>query len=174
MFAAKVHGLFPPKISDQQLLQKQLSRKNSPSPRRRVIDQKVLDYFHTERTRKDVILEDWLKPIAELFVDLLRAMFRWSSWRRLIEKLKRIDDAEEHDHLFTVKHGLMGLVALILVLVLGNVCWMTLWFWQSAALNAILRQQNDIMEQQTRIFAELALLLNEQHVMNQGELLNES
>lgn len=131
-----------------------------------MIDQKVLDYFHTERKRKDVILEDWIKPIGEIFVDVIRAMFRWDSWRRFIDKLKRIDDVEEHDDLFTIKHGLMGLLILVLLLMVGNVCWMMMWFWQSCALNTILRQQNDIIEQRTQILMELMQLLNDGHREN--------
>ena len=134
LFAANVHKLFPPKVSVQRPPQKQeplqnhviRNSMNTPSPRRRVIDQKVLDYFHTERKRKDVIIEDWIKPIGEILVDVISAMFRLSSWQRLIEKLRRID--EEQNDLFTIKHGLMGLMIFVVVLMIGNVCWMMMWW----------------------------------------------
>eukprot|EP00483_Globobulimina_turgida_P007074 UN07088 len=87
MWCSKLHEIFLPKISKQEMLIKQISKKDLlPSPRRRVIDKKVIDYFHApmiQRSRRDVIVDDWLRPCGELLVDVLKVVCRKSSWTHL-------------------------------------------------------------------------------------------
>ncbi len=166
LWAQKVHQLFPPKISKQEMLQKQISPKpRSPrSPRRRVINQKVIDYFHTERKRKDIIIQDWIKPFTEIIMDIFCAILKPSSWSNLYKHLKNINDVDEHDNIITIKHGLLGIVLIIFLFLICNICWMFMWFWYSSSLNQVIRQQNEILLQQSKVFESLLKVLSDNNM----------
>ena len=180
-WASKLHDQFPPKESKEKLLQKQISgtiiddkngnisprgHAGSRSPRRRVIDQKFIDYFHTERKRKDIIIQDWLKPIGEIFIDIIKEIIRPSSWKNLYNNLLKIDDVEQHDNLITIKHALFVIFLLIILFLICNFCWMFLWIWYSSSLNNIIYKQNEILQQQSQAFVQLLQFLQENNMNN--------
>eukprot|EP01083_Nonionella_stella_P224150 798147_1 len=50
MWCSKLQEIFKPKISKQEMFVRKMSNKDLlPSPKRRIIDKKVIDYFHTPR-----------------------------------------------------------------------------------------------------------------------------
>lgn len=185
-WSSKLHELFPPKVSQQAILQKQLSQKQSiggedigsipispksPRGKRRVIDKKVIDYFHTPRKRKDIIIEDWLKPFGEIGVDIFKEIFKLSSWKKMFNLLLKIDDPEQHDNLITIKHALFVVFIVIILFLLTNICWMFIFYWYSSSLNNIIYQQNEILQQQTMVFSEiLTFLQNNNNNVNESDI----
>merc|ERR1712228_409907 len=98
--------------SNQAILQRQISQKEISSHRR------VIDWFHTERTRKDILLNDWIKPFFQIIFDIFCAIMKPASWSGLFKQLKKIDDIQAHDDLITVKHGLLGFALLFFIFLL--------------------------------------------------------
>eukprot|EP00483_Globobulimina_turgida_P008610 UN08628 len=97
-------------------------------------------------------------------MDVVKIMFRKSSWINLYNLLLQINDVEQHENLITVKHGLMGILLIVFLFVVCNVCWMLMWYWYSSSLNSIIRQQNEILQQQSEVFEQLLLVLKDKMI----------
>eukprot|EP01083_Nonionella_stella_P053783 142138_1 len=143
LWGSKLRALFPPTPGKEE------NKEIMEAPRRRVIDKKVIDYFHTPRQRrKNAIVNEWVKPCVRIIMDIVRCAMDPSTWRQM---------AQENE--LNMKHAIMVISVLVLLIVLFNIGWMLLWMWYSSSLNHVIAEQNKILQKQSQILEELLTLL---------------